>query len=240
MIKPLYTYPLRIAKDQNEIDLFMESKFDNVACKNAIEWQLYANFDGANLNEGCAKELCEKYGMDRVGWVLANTVQQSSDGRFRPHTKEWADKFLIPSSAEDMPTDFRVDSHPEIVNGLIDQYRTYVQSVDLLNASACIYGSRNEDFEGKLMILRPIVLSERYRYSENQYFFVESGKGCSPDKFGGEVFGRFLSDGEPMQFRRGDFLGEADYCGLPEWAKNELQDFINIRESNCSMEMGGL
>lgn len=241
MHKPLYTYPLRIAKKQNEVDIYAENKEANIACKNGIEWMIRTNFDGMHLNDGCAKELCEKYGMDRVGWVLANTVQHYSwDGRFRPHTREWADKFPIPTAMEDITTDYCVGSHPEIVNGLINQYRSYVQSGDILNSSACIYGSRSDDYEGKLMVLRPLSLSEEYRNSENQYFFVDSGSGCNPDNRCGEVFGRFLIDGEPTQFRRGDFLGEADSYGLPEWAKQKLQELNDIGENDENFEMEGM
>ena len=65
---------------------------------------------------------------------------------------------------------FRRLTQDEIVNGLIDQYRSYVQTVDVLNFSACVYGSRSGDYEGKLMILRPSALNEQYRSSEYQYF----------------------------------------------------------------------
>ena len=241
MPKPLYPYSLKIAKTENELEAYDESRNENIACKNGIEWMLNANFDGTKLSGECARELCEKYGMDRVGWVLANTVQHHScDDRFRPHTQEWASKFPIPTEAENMTSDYCVTAHPEIVNGLIDQYRSYVQSVDVLNSSACVYDSRHGDYEGKLMILRPLALDEQYRSSENQYFLAESGFGCSPDKLGGKVFGRFLSDGEETQFRRGDFLGEADSYGLPDWAKKKLQELIIIGENDNGIEMRGM
>ena len=241
MPKPLYTYPRRVAREENEMDAYTESRDENIACKNGIEWMICTNFDGMHLHGDCAKELCGKYGMDRVGWVLANTVQHHTwDGRFRPHTQEWADKFPIPTAAEDMTTDYCVGSHPEIVNGLIDQYRSYVLTVDVLNSSACVYGSRSGDYEGKLMILRPSALNEQYRSSEYQYFLADSGFGCNPDKLGGKVFGRFLTDGESTQFRRGDFLGEADSYGLPDWAKKKLQELIIIGQGDNGFEMGGM
>lgn len=125
---PLYTYSRRIAKENGELDLYTASKQENIACKNGIEWMIRENFDGFSLRGDCAKELCEKYGIERVGWVLANTVQHYSwDGRFRPHNREWANQFPIPSAAEDLTTVYCVGSHPEIVNGLIDQYRQHVQ-----------------------------------------------------------------------------------------------------------------
>ena len=130
MSKPLYTHPLRVARYENEIEAYRESRKENIACKNGIEWMIRTHFDGLRLHGECVKELCEKYGMDRVGWVLANTVQhQTWDGRFRPHTQAWASTFPIPTAAEDMTTDYCVGSHPEIVNGLIDQYRQYIRQL---------------------------------------------------------------------------------------------------------------
>jgi hypothetical protein len=90
------------------------------------------------------------------------------------------------------------------------------------------------------MILRPSALNEQYRSREYQYFLADSGFGCNPDKLGGKVFGRFLTDGESTQFRRGDFLGEADSYGLPDWAKKKLQELIIIGQGDNGFEMGGM
>ena len=130
MSKPLYTHPLRVARYENEIETYRESRKENIARKNGIEWMIRTHFDGLRLHGECVKELCEKYGMDRVGWVLANTVQhQTWDGRFRPHTQAWASTFPIPTATEDMTTDYCVGAHPEIVNGMIDQYRQYIRQL---------------------------------------------------------------------------------------------------------------
>lgn len=229
MINPLYTYPLRVAIQLHELNNYRESKRENIACRKDIETMLRTNFDGCSLYGGCAKEICEKYGTERVGWVLANTVQHYTwDGRFRQTTKDWADKFPIPTAAEDMTTDYCVRTHPEILNGFINQYRKYVQSMDVLDSSSCVYGSQSSDYRGKLMILKPNALCEKYRKSEFQYFLATSGFGCDPTKIGGKVFGCFLADNEFTQFRRGDFLGEADSYGLPDWVKDKLEEVTDI------------
>lgn len=128
---PLYTDPVRVARMNDEIPQYRESKRANIACKKAIENLLAERFDGMRLHGNCAKELCDEFGVDRVGWVLASTVQHFSwYGRFRHHNKLWADEFLIPTDPDDRTTDYCVNYHPEIVNGLIDQYREYVQTLD--------------------------------------------------------------------------------------------------------------
>ncbi len=107
MYKPVYRYPRRIAKEENELEEYRESRKENIACKDDIEEAIRKGFDGCHLNGDCARELCEKHGTERVGWVLANTVQHYTwDGRYRPHNQEWADRFPIPTDAEDMTTDY--------------------------------------------------------------------------------------------------------------------------------------
>ena len=127
----LYTQSLRTAKAMSELDLYRESKRANIACKNGIERMISEKFDGQYLHDDCIRELCDEYGVSRVGWVLANTVQNHSwDGRFRHYNKTWAAEFPIPTDPEDRTYEYSINSHPEIVNGLIDQYRAFVQEVN--------------------------------------------------------------------------------------------------------------
>ena len=56
---PLYTDPVRVARINDEIPQYRESKRANIACKKAIENLLAERFDGMRLHGGCAKELCE-------------------------------------------------------------------------------------------------------------------------------------------------------------------------------------
>ncbi len=82
--------------------------------------------------------------------------------------------------------------------------------------------SYSDNYEGKLLVLRPESLNEEYRFEEFQYFFAQAGFGCDPSKLGTKVFGKFLIDGEETSFRRGAFMGIADEKKLPEWAKAKL------------------
>ena len=89
--------------------------------------------------------------------------------------------------------------------------------------SAVIPESYMENYEDKLLILKPSALKEEYRHEEFQYFYAETGFGCDPSKGGTKVFGRFLIDGEDAAFRRYNFYGIADENKLPDWAKEKLQ-----------------
>ena len=120
---PLYTDPVRVARINDEIPQYRESKRANIACKKAIENLLAERFDGLRLHGDCAKELCDEFGADRVGWVLACTVQHFSwDGRFRHQNKLWADEFLIPTDPDDRTTDYTYNSYHSMIYGKIRRY----------------------------------------------------------------------------------------------------------------------
>lgn len=121
---PLYYDSLDTARRQDDVMLWRNSFKENIRCKNAIEKALAENFDGMHLKDGIIPPLAEEYGTDRLTWVLANTVKEHmDDGRFRPANKEWADGIYIPKDRRNY--EFSVGSHPEIVNGLITDYRRY-------------------------------------------------------------------------------------------------------------------
>ena len=99
--------------------LYVDSLINNIT---------FADTEGdEKLREELQNE-CDEYGVDRVGWVLANTVQNHPwDGRFRHYNKTWAQEYPIPNEPEDCTYEYSVNSHPEIVNGLIDQFRAFTQ-----------------------------------------------------------------------------------------------------------------
>ena len=90
-----------------------------------------------------------------------------------------------------------------------------------------IENSRYNDYENKVLIIKPEWLKEAYRTPENQLFLAKSGFGCDPSKVGTAVYGVFLIDGESLNMRRGDFLGIIKDENLPEWAREKLKSLEN-------------
>lgn len=129
-MRPLYINSFANAKAIGEIDLWRESHRENIKCKNAIDRMVSDRYNGSQLPRSIIEDACEEYGIDRVGWVLANTVNESEyDGRYRPGTKLWA-KTVYGIPDERWNSEFKLSSHPELVNGLVGQYRSYVQSLE--------------------------------------------------------------------------------------------------------------
>ena len=96
-----------------------------VACKDAIERAIAEKFDGMRLPKETAEEVIQEYGIERVNYVLANTIMhKNQNGRFSPDNKEWAKE--IEPYAMWKNRDMGVDSHPAVLNGFINQTRRYI------------------------------------------------------------------------------------------------------------------
>ena len=106
-----------------------------VSCKDAIERAIAENFDGYRLPKGTAESVIAEYGIERVSYVLANSVMHhSQDGRFSPDNKEWA-KSIEPYAMYEN-RDMVVTSHPAVLNGFINQTRRYIENEKELAAQA--------------------------------------------------------------------------------------------------------
>lgn len=235
---PLYYDSLDTARREDDVMLWRNSFKENIRCKNAIEKALAENFDGMHLKDGIIPPLAEEYGTDRLTWVLANTVKEHmEDGRFRPANKEWANGIYIPKDHRNY--EFSVNSHPEIVNGLITDYRQYLSDVlHQYGVGDCLPGSNHDNYEHQLLILNPFLLHEDYKHGDYQLFYATSGNGCDESNIGRKVFGRFLKDDEHTHFYRDEFLGIADESKLPEWAVTRLNELRVVKEKEDVLSKG--
>ena len=94
---PVYYEPFSYAKENDEVDLYRTSYRLNSECKQAIHEVIADNYDGMYLGDGVVDQVVRQYGMERVGYILANTLHHKSyDGRFSPGNKEWAEQVSTP------------------------------------------------------------------------------------------------------------------------------------------------
>ncbi len=90
---PVYYEPFSYAKENDEVDLYRTSYRLNSECKQAIHEAIADNYDGMYLGDGAVDQVVRQYGMERVGYILANTLHHKSyDGRFSHSNKEWAEQ----------------------------------------------------------------------------------------------------------------------------------------------------
>lgn len=90
----VYRQTWEYAEENGQEDLYRTSLKANIACKNAIEAAIsrYYHVDGYTLDtKNCAKELINVFGLERVAYVLANTLlYKRYDGRISPENLHWA------------------------------------------------------------------------------------------------------------------------------------------------------
>src|SRR5699024_875827 len=114
-----------VAVDEKDIQLSLaRAEYqENVECKLAIEQAIARHYDGGRLDSAAAREVVEKFGAERVLYVLAGTLQQNEwDGRFSQDNKAWA-KTAKADPLFAHRRDFSVQSHP----GLVDLFLTQVR-----------------------------------------------------------------------------------------------------------------
>lgn len=92
----LYTYPGHYASEHGELEQYRASYRANISCKEAIEHSIAAHYGNNRLDPACVKPVIERFGYERVFYVLANTVRQKDfDGRISQDNKAWAKTITV-------------------------------------------------------------------------------------------------------------------------------------------------
>lgn len=121
---PVYYESFGYAAENGEVDLYRISRQLNEDCRNAIEEAIADNFDGMHLADDATKSVVEQFGMERIGYILAYTLNYNNhDGRYSHSNKEWADITCKGERGNNIRTDWIVRSHPAVLNGFVDMYR---------------------------------------------------------------------------------------------------------------------
>ncbi len=120
---PLYLKTARYAREHGESEQYHRSHELNAACREEMDKAISENFDGMHLKEGFERELMERYGRERVEYLLATTVKENAwDGRYSRENREWADSIPV-SESESERIACCLHSHPAVIDGLIRRIR---------------------------------------------------------------------------------------------------------------------
>lgn len=133
--RDIYHESADYAREHGQLEAYRASMQENRACKQGIESVIRENFDGMHLPPGVLKPVVDRFGEERVAYVLANTVQQKSyDGRFSRINKEWAASIPVREDmggfGDDRRSSFVVDSHPAVLDGFIDLAREHFTELE--------------------------------------------------------------------------------------------------------------
>ena len=98
---PVYPHSAAYAREHGEMAQYNLSYQANSACKEAIEQTISAHYAENRLDtEAAVKDVLEKFGTERVQFILANTIQRKNyDGRISQDNKAWAKTIPMPEDS---------------------------------------------------------------------------------------------------------------------------------------------
>lgn len=130
---PVYRYSGAYAIEHDQLTVYKQSFQLNIDCKDSIEQAIATHYFNNSLGKEVAAEVIDRFGAERVEYVLANTIQQMDwDGRVSPNNKAWAKTILIYENKDpwgmDRNMDFMVTrSHPGLIDLVASQVRKLVK-----------------------------------------------------------------------------------------------------------------
>ena len=232
---PFYRYSLDNARHCNEVELWRNSHKANIDCAAAIKNTIGDNFNDNHFNSDCVNAVIREFGFDRVNFILQYNLKKAQhDTRYSAENREWGKSLCAPDS--NMRTDYLINEHPVLINAFIDRTRNEWGKLNLYDSSHCD-DKTGVDLEGKVLVISPTRLNDKYKTHEDQLFMATDGFGCSPSASGRAVYGYFLKDEENCRWNRDAFIGILKDEFVPNWVKDKL----NISEKTAeSVEDSGI
>lgn len=219
-IVPFYEYSLDNARHCNEVDEWRASHKANLECAAAIKKVIGDNFKDNHFNSDCADAVIKEFGFDRVNFILQYNLKQAQhDARYSEDNREWGKWMYAPES--NMRKDYLINEHPVLLNSFTDKVRSEWDRLNLFDSSHCD-DKAGVNLAGKILVINPKCLVDKYKTPEDQLFFAKSGSGCRPDAIGRSVFGYFLKDDERYCWHRENFIGVLKDEFVPDWVKDKL------------------
>lgn len=118
---PVYLASATFARENGELDVYRTSHRANMDCKSAIEDSISRHYADNRLDtSACVQEVSDRFGMERIAFVLASTVQTKDwDGRISDSNKEWAKGFPALGKHEYVCS----QAHPGLINLFVNRFR---------------------------------------------------------------------------------------------------------------------
>lgn len=118
---PVYLASATFARENGELDVYRASHRANMDCKCAIEDAISRHYADNRLDtSACVQEVSDRFGMERIAFVLASTVQTKDwDGRISDSNKEWAKGIPALGKHEYVCS----QAHPGLINLFVNRFR---------------------------------------------------------------------------------------------------------------------
>ena len=235
----IYRSAYEDAERRDELKEYAKSFRLNVGCACAIEHDIRACAIGNGLQAGCVDMTLERYGFQRVSFVLANSLcKMEHPESIREDVLAWGEQIYVPPDGDNNRY-YAVDAATPLLEAFIGQVRETYQTLGLFGPEHCVNSEKGLDYTGKVLVLSPNTLKESCWSPLNQLWLGETGFGCSPTASGRAVYTTCLGDGEQTRWNRADFIGVLDEQYLPDWAREKLEE-LQAQKSAGGPAMDGM
>lgn len=220
MAEALYTYSREEAKREGELERWRESHRVNISCARNLSGLIDTHAQQGQLEPDTAQSALKQWGFLRVQFVLSNTLTATGGLGFEPDSLRWVRSVFVPPDKTN--GEFRVQADRALLAQFVQQVHAEYQALGMFGPEHC--GGADQDYTGKVLILRPDRLKDECWSAQNQLWYGEGGFGCSPTSSGRAVYATCLGDGEKVRWNRTDFMGVLDGQHLPDWAAEKLAE----------------
>lgn len=129
----IYLNTAQYSVEHDEIEQYRVSHRQSEECREAIDKAISENFDGLHLKDGFIPELIDKFGSERVKYILATTIRENlGDGRYSPENKGWSENINV-SESQDERRNCCLRSHPAVIDGVVNGFKKYMRYNDFLD-----------------------------------------------------------------------------------------------------------
>lgn len=220
MAEALYPYSREEAKREGELERWRESHRANISCARNLSGLIDTHAQQGQLEPDTAQSALKQWGFLRVQFVLSNTLTATGGLGFEPDSLRWVRSVFVPPDKTN--GEFRVQADRALLAQFVQQVHAEYQALGMFGPEHC--GGADQDYTGKVLILRPDRLKDECWSAQNQLWYGEGGFGCSPTSSGRAVYATCLGDGEKTRWNRADFMGVMDEQHLPDWAAEKLAE----------------
>lgn len=168
MAEAFYPYSRSEAKREGELDRWKESRRANVSCARNISGLIDTHAQQGQMEPDTAQFALKQWGFLRVQFVLANTLTATGGLGFEPDSLRWARSVFVPPDKGN--SKFRIQADRGLLAQFVQQTYAEYQALGMFGPEHC--GGTDQNFTGKVLVLRPDRLKDECWSPQNQLWYV--------------------------------------------------------------------
>ena len=226
------------AQRAGQLRQWEESLQLNIQCAKSIEEAIGSRGSGGVMKHGDVEAILEQYGIQRVSFVLANSVRrnlQTISGK----VSDWSMSISVPYD-EKYISRFSAYADGRLLDAFVKQIWEARQKLGLYGIEHCAGEWDYVDYQGKTLVLNADCTDRSLASLEDQLWYAVDGLGCRPENWGCSIQAVRLSDGKTETLGRSVFAGVLDERYLPEWAAEKLRELQNPQQEQPEPSSGGM